>query len=65
MAMITKTKVIEYFGTVAKVAEFFGIAPQAVYQWPDEGIPRERELELLLRLPDEFGQHKVKKTVTA
>lgn len=52
--MITKAKVIEHFGSALKVAEFFDIAVQAVYQWP-ESIPRERELELLLELPEVFG----------
>lgn len=53
--MIEKSKVIEHFGSVAKVADFFDIEPQAVYQWA-ESIPRERQLELMVRLPDVFGE---------
>ena len=47
--------VIEHFGTVDKVAEFFNISRQAVYEWGDGPIPRERALELMVRLPDKFG----------
>ncbi len=53
--MITKNKVIQHFGSVTEVAEFFGIEVQAVYQWGDE-IPELREAQLLLRLPGVFGQ---------
>ncbi len=52
--MITKTSLIQHFGSVAKAAEFFDITAQAVHQWPEEKIPRERELELMVRLPDVF-----------
>lgn len=52
--MLSKERVIKHFGSTAKVAEFFGITDKAVYQWP-EHIPRERELELMLRLSAEFG----------
>ncbi len=52
--MILTSRVIKHFGSVAKVAEFFGIYVQAVYQW-GKNVPRERELELMLRLPSEFG----------
>ena len=45
---------VQHFGSVAKAAEFFDIAPQAVYQWPEK-IPRERELELMVRLPAVFA----------
>lgn len=48
--MITKERVIQHFGSVAAVAEFFGIEVQAVYQW-DEEIPELREAQLRLRLP--------------
>jgi hypothetical protein len=54
-AMISKARVIEHFGSVAEVAKFFDIEVQAVYQWKDEAIPRERELELMVRLPADFG----------
>jgi hypothetical protein len=52
--MISKSHVLEHFGSVAKAAEFFNIAPQAIYQWEDGPIPRERELELNVRLPGDF-----------
>lgn len=52
--MIAKAKVMEHFGSAKKVAEFFDIEVQAVYQWPEKQIPRERELELLLKLPNVF-----------
>lgn len=52
-------KVLDHFGSVEKVAEFFGITVQAVYQWSDASIPRERELELLLRLPNAFNSDEV------
>ncbi len=52
---IPVSKVIEHFGSVEKVAEFFSITRQAVYQWGDGPIPRERALELMVRLPIEFG----------
>lgn len=52
--MIPTSSVIEHFGSVAKVAEFFDIYVQAVYQW-GQYVPRERELELMLRLPAKFG----------
>lgn len=53
--MITKERVVEHFGSVAAVAEFFGIEVQAVYQWGPV-IPELREAQLLLRLPDVFGK---------
>lgn len=52
--MISKSHVLEHFGSVAKAAEFFNIAPQAIYQWDEGPIPRERELELNVRLPSQF-----------
>jgi hypothetical protein len=52
--VILTSRVIKHFGSVAKVAEFFGIYVQAVYQW-GKHVPRERELELMLRLPSQFG----------
>lgn len=54
--MITTSQAIEHFGSVAKVAEFFDIRTSAVYQWIEKGrLPRERELELMLRLPEKFA----------
>lgn len=52
--MIQTTRVIKHFGSVAQVADFFGIRVSAVYQW-GEYVPHARELELMLRLPDEFA----------
>lgn len=52
---ITAAKVKEHFGSADKTAEFFGITRQAVYLWGDGPIPRERALELMVRLPDVFG----------
>lgn len=52
--MVTKAQVLKHFGSVAKAAEFFGIDPQAIYQWKDDSIPRQRELELMVRLPADF-----------
>lgn len=53
---ITAPAVIEHFGSVEKVAEFFDITRQAVYMWGKGPIPRERALELMVRVPDKFGQ---------
>ena len=53
--MLSKKRVIDHFGSPQEVARFFGITDKAVYQWPDKAIPRERELELMLRKPDVFG----------
>jgi hypothetical protein len=51
-----KSDVLEHFGgSVAKAAEFFNIEPQAIYQWKEDSIPRERELELMVRIPEKFG----------
>lgn len=52
--MVSKSRVIEHFGSVAKAAEFFDISVQAVYDWREEAIPRERELELMVRKPADF-----------
>jgi hypothetical protein len=55
--MLSRKRVVAQFGSVSAVAKFFGIARAAVYQWDEDGkgIPRERELELMLRLPHVFG----------
>jgi hypothetical protein len=52
--MISKSQVLEHFKSVAAAADFFDIEPQAIYQWKDEAIPRERALELMVRLPEKF-----------
>lgn len=55
--MITYSQVIGHFESVKATADFFNIEPSAVYQWKDrkrQAIPRERELELMLRLPEKF-----------
>lgn len=48
-------RVLEHFGSVERVAEFFEITRQAVYQWGDGPIPRERALELMVRIPEKFA----------
>jgi hypothetical protein len=53
--MLSKERVLKHFGSVSAIAQFFGISDKAVYQWDDGAIPRERELELMLRLPAEFA----------
>jgi hypothetical protein len=52
--MIRTDRVLKHFGSVSQVADFFGIGASAVYQW-GKYVPRERELELMLRKPDDFG----------
>jgi hypothetical protein len=56
--MISKARVLEHFGSAAAAAEFFEVTDKAIYQWDEkgQGIPRERELELMLRLPHVFGK---------
>lgn len=53
---ITKQEVIAHFGSAEKAASYFAISRQAIYQWPDGLIPRERQLELLLKFPEKFGE---------
>lgn len=53
--MISKKRVLDHFGSASEVARFFGITDKAIYQWDDKAIPRERELELMLRIPETFG----------
>lgn len=53
---ISAPEVVKHFGSVEKAAEFFQISRQAIYQWGDGPIPRERALELIVRLPNVFGQ---------
>ena len=60
--MITKERVIQHFGSVSAVAEFFDIEVQAVYQW-DDVVPELRETQLLLRLPDVFGKKRRERAV--
>lgn len=52
---ISIDSVVKHFGTREAAARFFGISRQAVYQWGDGNIPRERALELMVRIPDVFG----------
>ncbi len=51
--MIATQSVIDHFGSVKKVAEFFDIEVTAVYQW-GKHIPKRREYELNLRMPETF-----------
>ncbi len=54
--MISTSRVIRHFGSVNDTANFFGITDKAVYLWKKKThIPRERELELKLELPQFFG----------
>lgn len=53
---IRTPEVVKHFGSVEKAAEFFQISRQAIYQWGDGPVPRERALELMVRLPEVFGQ---------
>lgn len=53
---IRTPEVVKHFGSVEKAAEFFQISRQAIYQWGDGPIPRERAFELMVRLPDVFGR---------
>lgn len=55
--MISPAKVIKHFGSVKATADFFHVHPSAVYQW-EMKLPRERELELMLRLPEVFPPSK-------
>lgn len=43
---MTKDEAIAFAGSVQKLADLFGISIQAVYQWPDEQIPRLREYQI-------------------
>ncbi len=56
-----KEKVIEYWGSVAEVAQQMDLTPQAVYAWPDE-LPFEvackvqvRTRNILLVDPKDYG----------
>lgn len=52
---ITKEAVIEMLGGVTNTAKFYGIEPQAIYQWPDnELIPELREIQLRYKRPELF-----------
>lgn len=45
---MTVDDLINHFGDVNKAAEFFGITPEAIYQWkrrPNQLIPRGRAAE--------------------
>lgn len=58
-AMLKTQTVLDHFdGSYRKVAEFFDIQVQAVYQWK-EHVPRERELELMLRIPEKFANRRI------
>jgi hypothetical protein len=53
---ITRQQVLDHFKTAQAVADFFDMTRQAFYDWGDGPIPRERDLELQLRLPRVFGE---------
>lgn len=49
---MTTTELEEFFGTPNKAAEFFGLSPEAFYQWrkrPGGLIPKGRAAEAALR----------------
>lgn len=52
---ITRQQVLEHFKTAQAVADFFGISRQAFYDWGDGPIPELRQLQLVQRLPEDFG----------
>jgi hypothetical protein len=57
--MLTPQAVIKHFGSVKAVAEHFNIEPSAVYQWTHKKkVPRVRELELAMQMPEVFGEKK-------
>lgn len=54
---MTKTDLIEIFGSAAEVARFYGITDAAVSAWDDsKPIPELREAQLRLRRPELFDQ---------
>ncbi|WP_336844321.1 Cro/CI family transcriptional regulator [Providencia rettgeri] len=45
---MTTNQVEQYFGSGTKAADFFGISPEAFYQWkkrPNQLIPKGRAIE--------------------
>lgn len=49
---MTTTELEKYFGTPNKAAEFFGVSPEAFYQWrkrPGNLIPKGRAAEAAYR----------------
>ncbi|PKC35325.1 Cro/CI family transcriptional regulator [Pantoea ananatis] len=65
---MTTTELEQYFGTPNKAAEFFGVSPEAFYQWkkrPGGLIPKGRAAEAALRTggalvfnPNNYGRAK-------
>ncbi|HFK7184685.1 TPA: Cro/CI family transcriptional regulator [Serratia odorifera] len=54
---MTTTELEEFFGTPNKAAEFFGLSPEAFYQWrkrPGGLIPKGRAAEAALRTNGEL-----------
>ena len=44
---MTKSEAIAHFGSVKKLADALGLkSVQAVYQWPDDGIPEGRQYQI-------------------
>ena len=53
--VMTKKRLLEIFESPSAVAKYFGCRPQAVSQWPDDGlIPENRENQLRLDRPELF-----------
>lgn len=43
---MTKKDVIKWFGSEKAVADALGLWPQAVYQWPENKVPKLRQFEI-------------------
>ncbi len=57
---MTTDQVEKYFGSAEKVADFFGITSEAVYQWrnrPGRLIPKGRATEAALRTSGKLAFH--------
>lgn len=57
---MTTDEVERYFGSTEKVADFFGITSEAVYQWrnrPGRLIPKGRATEAALRTSGKLTFH--------
>ena len=54
-----KERVLHELGGVKNAAQFFKCQRQAIYMWPDgEAIPKLRQLQLELAMPEIFGTPK-------
>lgn len=64
---MTKTEVINYFGSISKAADALNIRYQSVYEWPENGVPigRQYQIELLTKgaLKAEAARRKYQESV--